>query len=186
MPLNVPERVKLRIEDFMLLEAAGAFAAIHKTELIDGELFGVNSQHRPHSRAKFRLARALEDALSLIGSPLGVLIEATVEMPPHDLPEPDIVVTSAPTGKGFVPRDSVALLVEVADTTLGFDMRQKALLYARHGIAEYWVVDLNAEKISRMWQPSAAGFAEADETSFGVALVAATILGLTVATDRLT
>lgn len=185
MPRDVPARVKLRVEDFMLLDAAGKFTEIGRTELIDGDIIEMNSQHRPHSRAKFRLARLIEDALVTLDSPLGVLVEATVNMPPHDAPEPDIVVTSEPKGEGFVPLATVALLVEVADTTLSFDLGRKATLYARRGVPEYWVVDLNAARIVRMWRPGPAGFAESDATPFGAPLKAATISALIVATGGL-
>jgi Uma2 family endonuclease len=39
------------------------------------------------------------------------------------------------------------LVVEVSDSTLGFDLTTKAELYARAGIAEYWVVDVAARRL---------------------------------------
>src|SRR5205085_8284824 len=44
------------------------------------------------------------------------------------------------------PQD-VALLVEIADTTLRFDLTTKADLYARAGIEDYWVLDLNGRRM---------------------------------------
>ena len=38
-------------------------------------------------------------------------------------------------------------MVEVADTTLKFDLTVKAALYARAGIGEYWVLDLNGRRL---------------------------------------
>ena len=43
--------------------------------------------------------------------------------------------------------DEISLVVEVSDTTLRFDLRDKASLYARAGIIECWVVDLNGRKL---------------------------------------
>lgn len=184
--LSEPEHITLRIEDFLVLEKAGAFDRFQKTELLDGEIFGVNSQFRPHSYTKFRLAQSIDAALTRSSSGLGVLVEATVAMPPDNLPDPDIVVTSEPRGKGFVPLASVALLVEVSDTTIAQDLRKKAAIYARNAVPEYWVVDLNAARIVRMWAPGPTGFAQADETPFGTSIASATIPGLIVATDALT
>src|SRR5205085_776518 len=39
------------------------------------------------------------------------------------------------------------LVVEVSDTTLGFDLTTKARLYARAGIAEYWVLDIPGRRM---------------------------------------
>jgi Uma2 family endonuclease len=39
------------------------------------------------------------------------------------------------------------LVVEVADTTLNFDLTTKAALYARAGIADYWVLDVSARRL---------------------------------------
>jgi Uma2 family endonuclease len=41
----------------------------------------------------------------------------------------------------------VALLVEVSDSTVKFDLSTKAALYARAGIVEYWVVDLKGRSL---------------------------------------
>ncbi len=48
--------------------------------------------------------------------------------------KPRDYLTSHPT--------TAALVVEVADTTLAFDRRQKGSLYARAGILDYWIVNL--------------------------------------------
>jgi Uma2 family endonuclease len=41
----------------------------------------------------------------------------------------------------------VRLLVEVSDSTLGFDLTRKAGLYARAEIVEYWVFDIAARRL---------------------------------------
>jgi hypothetical protein len=58
---TTPRRVKLRVEDYLALDDAGAFDAYGKTELIDGEVVYRNAQHRPHARIKSRLFRLLAD-----------------------------------------------------------------------------------------------------------------------------
>ena len=54
---NVPLPVKLRAEDYLLLDEAGAFMAYRKTELLDGEVVYMNAQHRPHARRCRSVAR---------------------------------------------------------------------------------------------------------------------------------
>lgn len=83
-PLNTaPLPVKLRIEDYLLLDDAGAFDAYRKTELIDGEIYFMNAQHRPHARLKSRLFRLIADALDALDKGLEAIVEGSVTMPPH-------------------------------------------------------------------------------------------------------
>ena len=55
------------------------------------------------------------------------------------------------------------LLVEVADTTLTYDRDVKLQLYARHGIAEVWLVDLNGHLIMVCREPGPSGYRDVSE-----------------------
>jgi Uma2 family endonuclease len=62
-------------------------------------------------------------------------------------PEPDLaVVPGRPRDYNGHPT-TADLVVEVADSSLGFDTNDKKLLYARAGIREYWVVDINGRSL---------------------------------------
>jgi Uma2 family endonuclease len=79
---------------------------------------------------------------------------ATIDVAPQDnptsAPEPDLIVlkreTSHFTDAHPGPED-IRLIIEVADTTLSFDLRVKAPLYARAGIVEYWVLDIGGRRM---------------------------------------
>jgi Uma2 family endonuclease len=181
--LNVTRTLPLRIEDFLLLNDTGAFEGYGKTELIDGGIVYMNAQHRPHAKVKMYIARALDKMLG--DGPPAVLTEVTIAIPPHNAPEPDIVVTSAADGDGPVPLASVRLIVEVSDTTLRDDLGIKLKLYARNGIPEYWVADVEGRVIHQMWEPSGEAYAERREHVFGESVGAATLAGVSVATGGL-
>jgi Uma2 family endonuclease len=135
LPLNItPRPVKLRVEDYLLLDRSGAFEEYTKTELIEGEIWFMNAQHRPRAYVKMELYDRLRDALRALNSRDRPMIEVSIDIPPHNAPEPNIVATSEPVGEGLVPLNSVALVVEVSDATLDGDLGRKAALYARHGI----------------------------------------------------
>jgi Uma2 family endonuclease len=74
-------------------------------------------------------------------------------------PEPDLAVVS---GR---PRDysghptTADLVVEVADTSLDFDTNEKRLLYARAGIRDYWVVDINGRRLLVYRNPQSGDYA---------------------------
>lgn len=182
---NVPLPVRLRVEDYLLLDEAGAFADYGKTELIEGEVLYMNSQHRPHARIKSRLHVVIANALARQESGLEAIVEAAILIPPHNVPEPDILVTSEADGRGFIPLESVRLIVEVADTTLRNDLTRKARIYAQHGVPEYWVVDVNGERIHQLWTPEADRYADTRIVPFGSTLASVTIPDLTIPTDTL-
>jgi Uma2 family endonuclease len=180
---NVPQPVRLKVEDFLLLDENGAFADYSKTELIDGEIFGMNAQHSWHARTKTLLATELNIALRALGSDLEAWAEPSTRISDHSLPEPDVVVTRH-RGRGVVPLETVALLVEVSDTTLDIDLGRKLRMYAEAGIAEYWVIDMTGDRAIRMWEPTGNGFARQDVLALGEHLQSVTIEGLTVATEK--
>ncbi|MBV9840388.1 MAG: Uma2 family endonuclease [Sphingomonadaceae bacterium] len=184
-PLNTaPLPLKLRVEDYLALDEIGAFADYAKTELIEGEIVFVNAQHRPHARLKMKLYDALRDALLQLGPDMVALVEASVAMPDHSVPEPDIVLTREPDGEGLIPLSSVTLIVEVSDTSLRMDLGRKAKLYARKGVPEYWVADVNARVIHQLWSPQGGVYAEGQELTFGQMLPARTIEALRIETDK--
>ena len=67
----------------------------------------------------------------------------------------------------YAERDAAAadvfLLVEVADTTLAYDRDVKLPVYARAGIAEVWIVDLNGQRVLVHREPKADGYGNVAE-----------------------
>jgi len=83
-----------------------------------------------------------------------VIPEAPIDVAPEDNPtnepEPDLVVLAKPSREfqDANPRfGDLRLVVEISDSTLGFDLTTKAELYVRAGIVEYWVVDVAARRL---------------------------------------
>lgn len=181
--LTHPQPVKLTVEDYLLLDEAGAFGPEQKTELLDGTIYLVNSQYSEHFTVKVLLLRRLADACDALGTGLEAWSEGSIAMPPHSVPEPDIFVTTERPVKGLVRLETVALIVEVASTTLDYDLGEKARIYAANGVPEYWVVDLLHRKLHQMWSPGAEGYAERSEAALGERVAAVTVGGLTVDTD---
>jgi Uma2 family endonuclease len=114
-------------------------------ELVEGELINTTGKKAPHESSATVLLNWL---YGVFGLPF-VLHERPINVAPEDNPtsepQPDLVVlkrdflhfTTAHPG----PED-IRLVVEVSDSTLSFDRRTKAGLYARAGIVEYWVLDI--------------------------------------------
>ncbi|MCW3053142.1 MAG: hypothetical protein JWN14_2312 [Chthonomonadales bacterium] len=119
-------------------------------EVLDGEIISKMGQNPAHSNALKRLMRLLA---SLYGLDV-VWVQSPITLPAPDNiynePEPDVAVTheaeDAYADKHPGPED-LRLVVEVSDTTLRTDLLVKTRLYARAGIPEYWILDLNARQL---------------------------------------
>ena len=177
-----PRRVLLTIDDYTLLDRSGALADYGRTELIEGVIVAMNAQYRPHARVKGELAYRFRLALDARPDGLAVLTEASVAVPPRNMPEPDIVLTTEPEGDGPVPAASVRLIVEISNDTLKFDLGDKAMLYAAGGIPEYWVVDIDGKSLICHADPDDAEYQYKETFALGERLEAVSIAGLVIDT----
>ncbi len=75
----------------------------------------------------------------------------TLAIDDNNLPEPDFAVLAtdhpARTERGYLRPVDIRLVAEVSDATLARDITAKAVLYARAGIAEYWVIDVAGRRL---------------------------------------
>ena len=157
----VPPRKRWTREQCAPLEASGLFER-ERLELVDGELISKMGKNRPHVNT---LALMLEWLQDVFGRRF-VNSEAPVDVSPEDNPtnepEPDLIVlnreyTSFRSGNPQ-PQD-LSLVVEIADSTLTFDLTTKASLYARAGIVEYWVVDVERRRLIAHRDPLSGKYA---------------------------
>ena len=147
-PLEPPRKRWTR-EECTALEAAGIWEQQH-LELIEGELISKMGKKRPHTISLV----LVQDWLVLVFGRQYVNPETPIDVAPGDNlinePEPDLIVLAKDqreiTEQNPQPAD-VRLLVEIADSSLKFDLTVKARLYARAGIPECWVVDVLSRRI---------------------------------------
>jgi Uma2 family endonuclease len=122
-----------------------------RVELIEGDIREMTPQNLAHSRAVTRVSYALERAFDRrrywlrVQMPL-VLSEVTE-------PEPDVSVAAGPENEHQRQPRSALLVVEVSENTLAYDRGRKAALYARAGIADYWVLNLIDRQLEVHRQP---------------------------------
>lgn len=172
-----PQRARLTARDFWVLADSGAFSDFAKSELIEGELFVVNSVHSRHARIHAMLTIEIGIALKAMKSSLIPLAAPSVDLSDDSVPEPDIAIARRAEGKG-TPVDQVVLAVEISDSSLKMDLGRKQRLYARAGIPEYWVANVAKGTLRQHWEPGADGYAQTRDISFGERIEAVTIPGL--------
>jgi Uma2 family endonuclease len=178
-----PQPAKLTARDFWLLADNGAFDHHARTELIEGEIWVVNSVHRWHAKVMAALAAELFRAIAAAGLDLEVLSAGSVSMSEDSVPEPDVsVIDPVDAEADTIALEELRIAVEISDSTASFDLGRKARLYARHGVAEYWVVHRAQRQVIQMWAPGTDGYGQRQEVAFGERLSSSTIDGLTVET----
>jgi Uma2 family endonuclease len=159
-----PPRKRWTRAECTLLQESGLLDG-QRFELIDGELYNKMGKGRPHTIALTLVRNWL---MRVFGEQF-VETEPSIDVAPEDNPtsepEPDIIILTKPTwefSSNPAPSD-IRLLVEISDTTKRFDCTTKGPLYARAGIGEYWVVDVN-ERSLIVHRSAAAGRYQSIET----------------------
>lgn len=130
----------------------GAFQVDEHLELIGGELIAGEPQGAGHYTAIRRSTKALETAF---GPGWEVRPQGPLGLDDESEPEPDVAVVpgSVDDYRGAHPSRPV-LVLEVAVSTLGFDRGHKGSLYARAGVADYWVLNLEGRVLEVYRQPA--------------------------------
>jgi Uma2 family endonuclease len=166
---------------------AGLFGEDARLELLDGEVIEMSPIGSRHASCVARLNVLL---VSAVRDRAVISPQNPVTLDERSEPQPDMAVLR-PRSDGYSqshPRPGdILLLIEVSDSTLAFDRDRKAALYARAGIAETWVVDLEGDEILVLRSPQADRYTSvrtvrrgddiAIESLEGVALPVKDILG---------
>ncbi|MET0533988.1 MAG: Uma2 family endonuclease [Steroidobacter sp.] len=144
---------RLTVDDYFLMAEVGVLAPDARVELIEGEIIDMPPMGSQHGGTGNFLLRRFTAA---IGDSAIVSSQSTLVLGRYNAPEPDLMVLrpradyyrrSNPTA------DDVLLLVEVSDSTLPYDRKIKAPLYARYRIPEVWIVNLRQLELLRLRQP---------------------------------
>jgi len=144
--------LRLSIEQYHAIIQAGILTDDDSVELLEGWLV-FKMPKNPRHRVTTRLVRtALENIL-----PRGWYVDSQEPIAlSNSEPEPDIVVVRGDT-RQYLDRhpgaEDIALIIEVSDPTLQRDRTVKKRIYARAGIAIYWIVNLVEEQVEMYSQP---------------------------------
>ncbi len=148
-----PTRFAINVDQFQRMDCAGVFRDTPRIELIDGDLLTMSPVGSPHAFVVDRLLRLL---LPLEQRGFAwISCQRSMRLSRHSAPQPDLLLLRPPASRYATalpaPEDTLCL-IEVAETSLQYDLGQKLDLYARHGMAEVWVIDVEGKRLLTFWR----------------------------------
>jgi Uma2 family endonuclease len=146
------------LSDYYRMADNGVFSEDAHTELIDGEVIDMAPIGSKHASVVSFLAQTFTLQL---GNQAIVRVQDPIQLGDLSVPQPDLALVK-PKADFYREQHPVAhdvlLLIEVADSTVDYDLKIKMPLYARYGIVECWVIDLQKNKLFRFTEPHEKGY----------------------------
>ena len=153
-----PPTRPITVDDFQRMCETGIIKPDERVELIEGELIAIPPVNAPHASIVTRMQYVLMERLrelALVWQQMPLVVSE------RSAPFPDITLLRVREDfyRSRLPnRDDHFAVVEVSDTMLPYDRGAKLRMYAKAGIADYWIVDVNAEKIEICRDPHELGY----------------------------
>ncbi|MGI9175448.1 MAG: Uma2 family endonuclease [Rhodothermales bacterium] len=174
----------LTVDDYHTMGRAGILTEDDRVELIEGQIITMSPIGSRHAACVKRLNQLLTQRVqgrALVG------VQDPIHLGTYSEPEPDVALLRPRDdfyAEAHPGPDDVLLLIEVADTTVETDRRIKAPLYARSGIAEFWLVLLEDDFVEVYRRPAERGYKEMHRMERGDALPLPTLEGATLSVDE--
>ncbi len=166
--------------EYYRMVAAGILGEDDRVELVDGRVVQMTPIGPRHAGCVKAVADLLRRAL---GSSALLGVQDPITLGEGAEPQPDVtVLRPQPAGyrRSHPGPDDVLLLIEVSEASLEYDRGTKVPLYARAGIAEVWLVDLDGARIEVYRTPSGDGYRDARVVSSGETLSPSAFPGVIV------
>lgn len=154
-----PTRYRFTRADYHRMAQTGIIKPGARVELIDGDVVAMSPIGRRHVACVDRLTDIFVPSVR----PAAIVrVQSSIVLDDHGEPEPDIAVLRRRADfyaeSDAMPED-VLLIVEVADSSEMYDRRVKLPLYARYGIPETWIAELNSDRVAVYTDPTPDGYA---------------------------
>ena len=140
--IESPRQRLWKVEEYYRIAETGILDPDERVELIEGKIIRMAAKGIAHVIAGRRSHNLLEARL---GGRVLVWTQDPIRLNDYSEPEPDIALVMPPLERyrdRHPTASDVYLIIEIADTTINNDCQKKSRVYARSGIADYWVLDV--------------------------------------------
>ena len=158
---GLPRR-RFTVAEVEAMVAAGVMEEDERVELIGGELVPMSPKGIRHEVLKKALLRIWYRVAS---DDIDLVPETTFRLSEDTYLEPDVIIYPRTSGLRGLTGANVLLVVEIADSSLRYDVGRKAALYASFGIRELWVIDAVRLTTRIFREPAVDGYR--DVSDFG-------------------
>jgi Uma2 family endonuclease len=147
-----PRRHAITVEEYMRMGEAHVFSHQARLELMEGEIV----EMPPIGSAHAAVVCTLDTLLREVAPRAMVRVQSPLVLGERSAPQPDVMLLRPRADRYYNSHPTAAdalLVVEVADTTLMYDLEVKRPLYARAGITELWIVDIARRELHVFREP---------------------------------
>jgi Uma2 family endonuclease len=155
---RAPQKHRFSVSEWHKMGTINIFPPDARMELIEGEIIdmaAISPSHAGCVRHFIELFSTQKGKTALINVQNPIVLGDISE------PMPDLTLLR-PAAHFYKKRhptaEDVFLLVEVSDTTVQHDREEKIPIYAKDGIVECWLVDLNEFQVEVYLNPTANGY----------------------------
>lgn len=156
--MSVQTKHRFNVKEYYRMAETGVLPPDVRVELLNGEIIDMSPIGPFHGGVVKRLSRLFNVKAK---GRWTVSTQDPVHLDNHSEPEPDVMLLKPASGD-YTSRhpkpDDVFLLIEVSDTTVGYDREEKLPAYGRAGIAEVWIVNLDDQTIEVYREPHFTGY----------------------------
>jgi Uma2 family endonuclease len=171
------------VDEYRRMAEAGILGDREPVELIDGQLVLVTPIGSRHAGRHGRLVRYLIEAL---GDSAVVLGMSSIPLGDRSEPNPDIAIAS-PRADSYESRHpspgEIFALIEISESPLANDMGPKAKLYARSGIRDYLIADVEGNVLRRNTEPHEFGYGRVSVLGYGESFALSALPDITLSAD---
>ncbi len=157
----------ISVKEYERMIEHGILTTEDNVELLNGVIVNKRAKGIRHAALNDLISEVLREKL---GNKVIIRNQNPIVLDDFSEPEPDVVLCEPPRATYFkrqpAPED-ILLIVEIADLTLKNDRETKGLAYARAGILQYILINLNGNSIENYRQPSYEGYQNRETYSGG-------------------
>jgi len=168
------------VAEYYQMARAGVLTEDERVELVRGEIVAMSPIGSRHAGCVNRLYTRLD---RWARGRFVVTSQNPIRLDDHSEPQPDIAILKMRDdfyGDAHATPGEVRLVIEVADTSMGYDREEKAPLYAEAGIPEMWLVNLPEGVIEIYTEPVDGVYSSVRQVTRGGVLASASLPGLSI------
>jgi hypothetical protein len=168
-----PRKHRFDVVAYHRMTEMGILREDASAELIRGEILDAAPSSSRHAAVVNRLSVRIFQA---IGRRAIVGTRQPISLDQHSEPQPSIALLKHQEdfyADAHPGAPDVLLMIEVCDTALRYVQETKVPLYAEHGVAELWLVNVPAKQVTVMREPQRSQYRCSTVQSCGMLQIAA-------------